>query len=115
MKRITVISDYNRVRGLVRLPDGSPDILDLRAEFEAILDPGENPRAYDTPTQTEWLDKVRHREAVLVEKYGGSKSGGNGIVPEETIYSPKTFIGWLVKEKGAKLLAFSEYCMAEFD
>lgn len=112
MNKFIVISDFHGAVGLISLAEEDADICKLREEFELIMYPGENPFAYDSLTQKEWLRKVRLREDCLVKKYGGSESGCD-LVKE--VYSPKTFIGWLVKEKGAKLWQHSEYCMAEFD
>ena len=105
-EKLTIISDYHGVVGVVILPKGK-SIKGLRKEYESILDPGENPHAYDTPRQKEWLEKVREREDFLVKKYGGSG--------KDRIYGPETFVGWLVKEKGAEKVSFSDYVMAEFD
>jgi hypothetical protein len=107
--KLTVISDFHHVIAVVVLPKGS-SIGRLRKEFEAIFFPGENPYAYDTPKQKEWLEKAKNREEAMVRKYGGSKSGDGN-----TYYGPETFVGWLVKEKGAKKIPFSDYTMAEFD
>lgn len=112
MNKIIVISDFNHVLGLILLSEEN-DIDDLRKEFESILDPGENPCAYNTTIQDQWIDKKRNRENYLVEKYGGCESGYSPNVIK--IYSPKTFIGWLVAEKNAKEITFLDYTMAEFD
>jgi hypothetical protein len=55
------------------------------------------------------LEKVHHREETMTKKYGGL------CMKDKTCYGAETFIGWLVAEKGAKKIPFSEYCMAEFD
>jgi hypothetical protein len=108
---IYVVGDFNRVQAVVRLPDGA-DIDALRDEFEAVVDPGPNPYRYNTPTQDEWAERSRHREEYLVGLYGGERDYGQ---PGRRDYGPLTFVGWLVKEKGARRIRFTEFCMAEFD
>jgi hypothetical protein len=113
--KLVTISDFHRVVGVLLIPK-ELDIQDLREEYESILDPGENPFAYDTPQQTEWIERVQKRESYLVSKYGGAPCGGSisGSKRDKT-YGPETFIGWLVKEKGARKLSYCDYLMAEFD
>lgn len=108
MENIVVISSFKCVIGVVSLPD-KLTICTLREEFESILDPGNNPCAWDTPVQDEWLEKVHHRECFLVNKYGGAPSD------DKPVYGPETFVNWLVQEKDAKIVPFIDYLMAEFD
>jgi len=108
---LLLISDMDHPLALLEMPNGY-DIDALRAEFEAILAPGENPRAYDSPVQAAWIERVRERENFLVAKYGGTEDGND---PPRRQYSPRTFANWLVREKGAKAVKFEHYGMYEFD
>lgn len=111
LKTLTVITDFNRPRAVLELPSGL-EIEALRSEYDSILDAGPNPWCHETdkPRQQAWLEKVREREQFLTLKYGGENIGDGEIV-----FSPITFANWLVREKGAVMHRFCEYCMAEFD
>lgn len=108
MERIVVISDANHVVAVIKL---SGRIEDLREEFESIMDPGPNPRRYDTPTQQEWLEKVSRREEYLTRIYRGAPIGDT----DQYAYGPETFVNWLVQEKGARRIWYTQYSMCEFD
>lgn len=102
---IFVISDFRGVVAVVKLPKGSK-IKKLRSEYEKALGRKPNPYAYNTPVQYEWLKDTSDKEANFVLKYGGEG---------DKVFGAGTFAGWLVAEKGAKLVSYREYCMAEFD
>lgn len=108
---LTVITDMNHPLAVLELPSGL-DIAALRSEYDSIMDAGPNPWCHETdkPRQQAWVEKVHNREQSLTLAYGGEEAG-NG----ETIFSPITFANWLVREKGAVVRRFREYCMAEFD
>ena len=86
------------------------DIDKCREEYEAIMHPGPNPYAYNTPTQKAWLEKIRDRQKFLVLKYGGTEVGQG----PEVDYSPMTFVHWLIREKGAKKLQYTHYDMDDY-
>jgi hypothetical protein len=107
--RWVVISDFHNPLALLQIPVAL-DLKTARQEFEDMMNPGPNPRAYETDVQKDWLKKVRAREALLVDIYGGTRSGNGSL-----IYSPLTFVNWLVMEKGVTSVQFQRYTMAEFD
>jgi hypothetical protein len=105
----TIISDMNNPVAILQL---TQDIKQLRAEYESIMDPGPNPWCHETDSscQKNWVKKVQEREQFLTLKYGGNVTGRG-----ETVYSPLTFVHWLIQEKKAINYPFKQYTMCEFD
>jgi hypothetical protein len=103
---IYVLSDFNRVVGVVRstLHSIEPrDMKKLKEEFYALNQAGPNPWKHDTPEQDDWFAKSNKEQFRLIDLYGGEYFGVD------------TFIGWLCKEKHFERVKFTEYCLAEFD
>jgi hypothetical protein len=95
------VEDKNTLVALVAF-DTLVDQHKLWGQFEALFDPGPNPRAFDTAVQDEWLRRVKDRENRLVALYGGTRTALSG----EIFYGLETFVNWLVKERGGRRVPF---------
>jgi hypothetical protein len=113
---ICVISDFNHVVGVVVISSDF-DLEALKEEFDRVAEPEPNPYKYDTPIQAAWLERHHANQDKLVEMYGGDPCGpyDDNDRPARFVFAASTFVGWLVKEKGARCLDYREICLAEFD
>jgi len=110
-----VISDFKNVCDVIDMPAGT-DLSKLKKEFYALNQAGPNPHKYDTPEQTAWIRKIHEEEVRLVSLYGGDPRGHlEGDKPKEDVFAVSTFVGWLVKEKGANRVKYKSFCLVEFD
>lgn len=95
------------------------DLSIYQKEFNDVLDAGDHPcdpDDYDdyficegSHEHKTWLKNIRERQKFLLDKYGGGLTADN-----RPCYGIKTFIGWLIKEKGAKLINCSQLVVQIF-